>query len=182
MGDYNNPNENNNNPNNSDPNQPQNNQPGYGQPQQEQPNNPPDYQQYNPNGYQQNNQNPYQNNPNPYPNNQYQYNQYQQYQAPIQPQSNGMAIASMIMGILGVLLGCCLWYFTIPLAIAGLVLGIVVIKKKKGGRNLAIVGIVLCSLSIIIGIVAGIMVLAVLSDPEFGSLYEEMLQEIQTTY
>jgi hypothetical protein len=151
--------------------------------------NQPEYQQNNPNGYQQNNQNPYQNNQNPYqnnqnpyPNNQYQYNQYQQYQPQNQPQSNGMAIASLIMGILGVLLGCCLWYFTIPLSIAGLVLGIIVIKKKKGGRTLAIVGIVLCSLSIIIGLVAGILVLAVMSDPEFSTLYEEMLQEFQTTY
>jgi 4-amino-4-deoxy-L-arabinose transferase-like glycosyltransferase len=171
MGEYNNPNENNNNPNNSDPNQPQNNQPQNNQ----------DPYQNNQNPYQ-NNQNPYQNNQNPYQNNQYQNNQYQQYQPINQPQSNGMAIASLIMGILGVILGCCLWYFTIPLAIAGLVLGIIVIKKKKGGRNLAIVGIILCSLSIILGIFSAIMVIAVYMNPEFSSLYEEMLQDIQTTY
>ncbi len=176
MGDYNNPNENNNQPNNLDPNQ-QSGQPNNQPPQQDQPQNGQNYQQYNPNpnGYQQYNQNPYQNN-------QYQYGQYQQYQTPVQPQSNGMAVGSLICGILGILLSCCLWYIAIPLAIAGLVLGILVIKNKKGGKNLAIVGIVLSAISIIIGIFAAIMVIAVLTNPKFGSMYQEILQEIETTY
>lgn len=183
MGDYNNPNENNNQANNADQNQ-QNNQPGYPQangqpsdqqPQQEQPQYGQNNQQYNPNGYQQYNQNPYQNN-------QYQYGQYQQYQEPVQPQSNGMAVGSLICGILGILLSCCLWYIAIPLAIAGLVLGILVIKNKKGGKNLAIVGIILSAISIVIGIVAAIMVIAVLTNPEFSSMYNEILQEFETTY
>lgn len=185
MGDYNNPNENNNQPNNLDPNQQNvqpdyqqpNGQPNFQQPQQEQPQNTPNYPQYNQNsnGYQQYNQNPYQNN-------QYQYGQYQQYQAPVQPQSNGMAVGSLICGILGILLSCCLWYIALPLAIAGLVLGILVIKNKKGGKNLAIVGIVLSSISIIIGIFAAIMVIAVFTNPEFSSMYNEILQEFETTY
>ncbi len=180
MGDYNNPYDNNNQQNNTDPNQPQNGQPVNQQPQQpqqEQPQNQPNYQQYNStqNGYQQYNQNPYQNN-------QYQYGQYQQYQTPVQPQSNGMAVGSLICGILGILLSCCLWYFAIPLAIAGLILGILVVKKKKGGKNLAIVGIVLSSISIIIGIFAAIMFIAVFTNPEFSNLYQEMLKDLETTY
>ena len=182
MGDYNNPNDNNNQPNNWNSNQqngqPDNQQP-YGQPnlqqpQQEQPQNGQNYPQYNqnPNGYQQYNQNPYQNN---------QY-QYQQYQAPVQNQSNGMAVGSLICGILGILLSCCLWYIAIPLAIAGLVLGILVIKNKKGGKNLAIVGIILSSISIIMGIIIAIMMIAVFTNPEFSSMYQQILQEIETTY
>ena len=93
-----------------------------------------------------------------------------------------MAVGSLICGILGILLSCCLWYIAIPLAIAGLILGIIVVKNKKGGKNLAIVGIVLSSISIILGIFAAIMFIAVFTNPEFSTLYQEMLQEFETTY
>jgi hypothetical protein len=198
MGDYNNPNENNNNqPNNSDPNQTPNGQPGYQPPQPEQPQYQSNNQQVNPNpnGYQQNNQNPYQNNSyqnntyqnnpyqnTPYQNNPNQYNQYQQYQTPVQPQSNGMAVGALICGIIGFILSCCLWYVAIPLSIAGLVLGILVLKNKKGGKTLAIVGIILCAITMIIGIFAAIMVIAVASNPEFSNMYQDMLNEIQSSY
>jgi uncharacterized membrane protein len=172
MGDYNNPNDNNQS-NQVDPNQ----QP-YGQPTNQQPQYQQPYQ--NQNGYQQFDQNPYQNNQSPYQNNQYQYSQYQQYQTP--PQSNGMAVASLICGILGVLLSCCLWYIAIPLAIAGLVLGIIVLKNKKGGKNLAIVGIILSAISIIVGIFVAILFIAVFTNPEFTTMYEEILREFETTY
>ena len=178
MGDYNNPNENNNNQSNPSEPKPQNdpqsnNQPGgYGQ------QNAP-----NQNGYQQFNQNPYQNNPyqnNQYQNNQYQYNPNQQYQ-PVQPQSNGMAIGSLICGIIGLLLSCCFWYIALPLSIAGIVLGILVIKKKKGGKTMAIIGIVLSSITVVIGIFAAIMVIMIASNPEFSSFYEEFYNEIQSS-
>ncbi len=181
MGDYNNPNDKNNQPDYWNPNQPNsqqdynqpNEQPNYQQPQQEQQPNGQNYQQNNPNGYQQYNQNPYQNN---------QYGQYQQYQTPVQPQSNGMAVGALICGILGILLSCCLWYVSIPLSIVGLVLGILVMKNKKGGKPLAIIGIVLCSISILIGIFAAIMVIAVFTNPEFSSMYDEILREFETVY
>ncbi len=153
MGDYNNPYDNNNQSNDGNPDQQQNGQPGY--------------QQYN--------QDPYQNN-------QYQYGQYQQYQTPDQPQSNGMAVGSLICGILGILLSCCLWYIAIPLAIAGLVLGILVVKNRKGGRNLAIAGIVLSSISIVLAIIVVICVIIVFTNPEFSSLYQELLQNFDTTF
>lgn len=196
MGDYNNPNENNNQMNHSDPNQTPNGQPGYQPPQPE----PPQYQsnnnnqQYNqdPSGASQNNQNSYQGNSyqnNPSQNNQYQNNpyqnnpyQYQQYQTPTQPQSNGMAVGALICGIIGFILSCCLWYIAIPLSIAGLVLGILVLKNKKGGKTLAIIGIILCAITIIIGVFAAIMLIAVASNPEFGNLYQNMLNDIQSSY
>lgn len=188
MGDYNNPNENNNQPNQSDPNQSPNGQPGYQPPRPEPPqyqsNNQPQYNQ-DPNGANQNNQNQYQGNPyqnNSYQNNPYQNNQYQQYQTPVQPQSNGMAVGALICGIIGFILSCCLWYIAIPLSIAGLVLGILVLKNKKGGKTLAIIGIILCAITIIIGIFAAIMVIAVASNPEFSNLYQDMLNEIQSSY
>lgn len=93
-----------------------------------------------------------------------------------------MAVGSLICGIIGFILSCCLWYIAIPLSIAGLVLGILVLKNKKGGKTLAIIGIILCAITIIIGIFAAIMLIAVASNPEFSNLYQDMLNEIQSSY
>lgn len=203
MGDYNNPYENNNNQSNSsDPKLPENGQPPYHQQGSNEQQNAP-----NQDGYQQLGQNPYQNNQyqnqnqnNPYQGNQYQNNQYQsnqnqnnpyqnnqnqnysyQQNAPVQYQSNGMAIGSLVCGIIGLLLSCC-WYIGIPLSIAGLVLGILVLKNKKGGKGMAIAGIVLSSITIIIGIFAAIMLFAFSTSPEFNNIYEEIYSEFQSTY
>ena len=59
----------------------------------------------------------------------------------------GMAIASMILGIVSIVL-CCIWYISVTSAIVGIVLGI--LHNKKNGRcGMSTAGIV-CS---IIGIV-----------------------------
>ncbi len=159
-------------------NQYQNNQYQGGQYQNSQPQNN-QYQNSQPqNNQYQNNQ--YQNNP--YQNNSYQANQYRNSPyLPVQPQSNGMAIGALVCGIIGFLFSCCLWYIAIPLSIAGIVLGILVIKNKKGGKNMAIVGIVLSSITIVISIVMAIVVLAFMTNPEFSSIYEEIYNEIQSS-
>jgi hypothetical protein len=198
MGDYNNPFENNNNQSSSsDPKLPENGQQPYhqqGTNEQQNASNQDGYQQFGQNPYQnsqdqnQNQNNPYQQNQyqnnqnqnNPYQNNQYQNHSYQQ-NAPVQNQSNGMAIGSLVCGIIGLLLSCC-WYIGIPLSIAGLVLGILVLKNKKGGKGMAIAGIVLSSITIVIGIFAVIMFFAFSTSPEFSNLYEEIYSEIQSTY
>lgn len=91
-----------------------------------------------------------------------------------------MAIGSLVCGIIGLLLSCC-WYIGIPLSIAGLVLGILVIKNKKGGKPMAIAGIVLSSITIVIGLFALIMFFALANNPEFSNLYEEIYSEIQSS-
>lgn len=189
MGDFNNPNENNNvqenNLNNGQPNnlnvgqpnnlnndQQQNQQPQYDQNQNQQGNpyqqpqyNQPQYQQPQyggQSGYQQNNGQYQQNN------GQYQQNPYQQYSQYPQPQKkdNAMAIAALICGIVGVVLGCCAWYITLPVSIVGLVLGILCLNKKKDGRTMAIIGIVLCAFGILIGILGIIGTVAILNGGE----------------
>ena len=55
-------------------------------------------------------------------------------------QSKGMAIASMVLGIVGLVLSC-LVIGIIPCVI-GLILGIVVLVKQKAGQGMAIAGIV----------------------------------------
>ena len=82
-------------------------------------------------------------------------------------QSKGMAIASMVLGIVGLVLSC-LVIGIIPCVI-GLILGIVVLVKQKAGQGMAIAGIV----TSLIGIALFIMVLI-----GFGSAMSQYEREV----
>lgn len=67
-----------------------------------------------------------------------------------QPMSNpnegaGLAIASMVLGIVALVFSCCLYYISIPCAIVGVILGGVSLAKKQPGKGMAIAGLV-CSI------------------------------------
>ncbi|HEX8738391.1 MAG TPA: DUF4190 domain-containing protein, partial [Pyrinomonadaceae bacterium] len=76
-----------------------------------------------------------------------QQQQYQSYQS--SKQKSGLAIASMVIGILSVVLGCLGGFIIAPI---GLILGIVALVKSNrrpseyGGKGFAIAGIVTCGL------------------------------------
>lgn len=57
----------------------------------------------------------------------------------------GMAIASMVLGILALLLSCCVPYVPFVLALIGIILGGVALAKKTAGKGMAIAGLV-CSI------------------------------------
>lgn len=65
-----------------------------------------------------------------------------------QPPSQGLAIGSLVCGILG-LIGCCVWPIAGPLAIVAIVLGFVALGKVKanpvafGGKGMAKTGLIL---------------------------------------
>lgn len=59
----------------------------------------------------------------------------------------GFSIASMVCGLLS-LVCCCLWFFSIILSIAAIVLGIISLKKGYDGKGMAIAGIVTGGISI----------------------------------
>ena len=59
-----------------------------------------------------------------------------------------MAAASMVLGIIGLLISCCLYPITVILAIIGLILGAVAIKKGPAGRGMAVAGVVLSLISL----------------------------------
>lgn len=63
-----------------------------------------------------------------------------------QPEQKGLSIASMVLGIVG-LLAWCIPILGYPVTIIGLVLGIIGIKK--GGKGMAIAGMVLSGISLI---------------------------------
>lgn len=75
-----------------------------------------------------------------------------------EPRTNGMSIASLVLGIIGVVMDCC-YGFGLILGIIGLVLGILSngqIKKSDGkekGSGMAIAGIILSAIAILIGII-----------------------------
>lgn len=80
-------------------------------------------------------------------------NIYSQY--PIKKKRNGMAIASMILGIVS-LVTCCLIYVSVPCAILSIVLGAVALRKSKNA--MAVAGIILGAISIAIAIMVFILI------------------------
>lgn len=94
-------------------------------------------------------------------NNNFQQPVYQQpvYQQPMMPQeppkSVGLAVASMVMGILALLLSCCVPYLPILLALLAVVFGAVSLAKKMGGKGMAIAGLV-CG---IIGLIPAVILI-----------------------
>ena len=59
-----------------------------------------------------------------------------------------MAVASMVLGIVGFLISCCFYPATIVMAVVGLILGAVAIKKGPAGKGMAVTGIVLSIISL----------------------------------
>lgn len=68
--------------------------------------------------------------------------------------SAGLAIASMVLGIVALVLSCCVPYLPIVLALLAVILGGVSLAKKMGGKGMAIAGLV-CG---IIGLVPAVVV------------------------
>ena len=77
----------------------------------------------------------------------------------------GYSIAALVCGILGLICCCCGW-FGIIVSVAGIVLGVVSLKKNCEGRGMAIAGIV-CG-----GIGALVAVITVIIAAASGSLFD----------
>ena len=76
-------------------------------------------------------------------------NDMQQTPAPM-PEQKGFSIASMILGIVG-FLAWCIPLCGFPVCLTGLILGIVGIKK--GGKGMAIAGIIMSAITLVMTIV-----------------------------
>lgn len=63
----------------------------------------------------------------------------------MEQKSVGLAVASMVCGIVGLVLSCCVPYLPLVLGIVGLVLGAISLRKQAGGKGMAIAGLV-CSI------------------------------------
>lgn len=89
---------------------------------------------------------------------------------PYQPpqQKKGMAIASLVLGIVSLVFFCA-WYLSIPCAIVGLILGIIANKKFKTG--MATAGIILSIIGIVTGVTMAILAFTILPD-----MYRRMME------
>ena len=85
----------------------------------------------------------------------YNTNNYNNYY--VQPQSNGVSIASLVCGIISFF--CCNPLYLV--SVAAVVLGIVGICKRNSSTGMAVVGLILGALSVIICIVIDILLIPV---------------------
>ena len=61
----------------------------------------------------------------------------------------GLAIASMVLGIVALVLSCCFYYVSIPCAILSIIFSAVSIKGNRPGRGMAIAGLVCAIISLV---------------------------------
>ncbi len=79
---------------------------------------------------------------------------------PMTPRNHGLAIASMVCGLLAIVPGCCCGLFGIPLSLAALIMGIISISQinasagQLGGKGMAIAGTVCGGVAIAMDIAA----------------------------
>lgn len=91
-----------------------------------------------------------------------------------EPEQKGMSIASLILGIISLVLFC-FWYLSLPCAIIAIILG--VMGRKKGGKGMATAGIVLGAIAIVLVVVililaaVGIGVLSSMDPNSLNTMY-----------
>lgn len=112
--------------------------------------------------------------------NQYDNNNWQAPTPPPQPpvkQQNNMALASMIVGIFG-LLSCCLPPLQFVLGMVSLLL-VIFSKKGQPFSGFAIAGLVMSIFCLVISIVMAaymILSLSMLNDPSFAPILDEIME------
>ena len=70
----------------------------------------------------------------------------------ISKKNSGLAVVSLVLGIMSIIL---FWAFSYPiiLGLAGMVIGLISIAKKRDGLNIAIAGIITSIIGLLIGII-----------------------------
>ncbi len=80
----------------------------------------------------------------------------------------GLGIASMVLGIVALVLSCCLYFISIPCAIIGIILAFVSLSGKKDGKGMAIAGLVCSIVSLIPAAIVIISGTALMGAGTFG--------------
>ena len=68
---------------------------------------------------------------------------------PPQQGGKGLAIASMVLGIVSLVLCFCVW-ISVPCAIIGLILGIVSLAKHAPGKGMALAGVITSGIGVVL--------------------------------
>lgn len=98
------------------------------------------------------------------------YNTYQE-SAPQPNKASGLSIASLVIAIIGAVMGCCIPIIGMVGGIVALVLGIIGNNQSKTG--LGIVAIVISVISIVLGVVGWILNIILLAN------FETIMQEVE---
>ena len=97
------------------------------------------------------------------------------YQAP--PQSNGLGVAALVLGIVG-LLGCWVPIVGALVALVGLVLGIVALSKSRKAQRsngLAVAGVIISGIALLAGIALSAVILDMFADCDIANSTEAEL-------
>jgi len=70
---------------------------------------------------------------------------------------SGFAIASMVLGIVALVMSCCFYFISIPCAVVGVVLGAVSLAGQKPGKGMAIAGLITSALSILLFLIFSVV-------------------------
>ncbi len=93
--------------------------------------------------------------------------EYLSYATPSRQSSNGLAIASMVCGIVSIPLMPCAWFVAIPAAIVAVVLGFVArrraLRGEAEGKGMALAGIICGSSALALVVLAAVAFVAMFS-------------------
>lgn len=94
--------------------------------------------------------------------------------APAQPKKPliGLAIASMVLGILSILCCCFIGYWSLILSLTGIVLGIIALVKDYAGKGMAVAGVICSGISIVL-----ILILIIISFTG-SAMLEDLMNDI----
>ena len=99
------------------------------------------------------------------------YNYYGEVPAEPQKESKGLAIASMVLGIVAIIFGCCGGWIGLVCGIVGLILGIVY-NKKNEKNGMATAGIVCSIIGLILFVVMNVLAIGLLSSLGISSFQD----------
>ena len=95
-----------------------------------------------------------------------------------QPPSNGLAVTSMILGIVGIVSDCCCWPLGAALGIAAIITGVIGLNKVKdgtgGGKGMAMAGVICGIAAILLGIAS--LIGGLVLNQHMPDLLEQMQQ------
>lgn len=94
---------------------------------------------------------------------------------PGDPSKNWMAITGMVLGILSIFPGCCIWYLALVFGVGGIVFGILGLKSQQRGMSIA--GIITGAIGLLFGLFVLIFVVAFASSFTYSDFYNDFYDE-----
>lgn len=94
--------------------------------------------------------------------------------------SSTFAVVSLVLGILSVVLICCIYWFSLIMGVIGLILGIISLVQNRDGKGMAIAGTILNGISILLSILLLILMLTI--GIGLGDLSADYMSQDQIPY